>query len=63
MFIEKFLFKVSEQISDKLIKFELLEVNIEQIEHALTQFLTPKTKLQEIIINGKNFNHGVTKPH
>ena len=46
MFIEKFLFKVSEQISDKLMKFELLEVNIEQIEHALTQFLTPKTKLK-----------------
>ena len=36
MFIEKFLFKISEQMSDNMTKFELLEVNIEQVEHALT---------------------------
>ena len=36
MFIEKFLFKVSEHRHAMLTRIELSEVNLEQVEHALT---------------------------
>ena len=60
MFIEKFLFKVSEHRHVMLTRIELSEVNLEQVEHALTQYLSAKTDLQELRINAINTPHSST---
>ena len=57
MFIEKFIFKISEHKHQSLTKVELSEVNLEQIEHVLTQYLLTKTNLRELRINAINSPH------
>ena len=57
MFIEKFLFKISELKHNHLNKIELSGVNLEQIEAVLTQYLMSKTQLTELRIDALNTPH------
>ena len=57
MFVEKFLFKISEHKHALFTKIELSEVNLEQVEHALTQFLSTTTGLHELRVNAINTPH------
>ena len=62
MFIEKFLFKISELKHTNLKMIELAGVNLEQIESVFNQYLVSKTQLVELKIDAINSASSSLKP-